>query len=68
MPNFTDSIITIAVSLMLDIDDDIEDWNNEDPNDEDLMPENYNIGEEALDRIGMSLSALQSIRRNTSMH
>eukprot|EP00298_Acanthocystis_sp_HF-20_P014614 c20843_g1_i1.p1 GENE.c20843_g1_i1~~c20843_g1_i1.p1 ORF type:complete len:1114 (+),score=510.20 c20843_g1_i1:83-3343(+) len=55
LTNFTETLFQIAFQFMLDLDDDLEEWNNEDPNDEDTMTEAYIFGEEAMDRMAVAL-------------
>lgn len=55
LPNFADTVFSVAVSLMLDVEEDLQEWNEEDPNDDDNIPENYQVGEEALDRMAIAL-------------
>eukprot|EP00301_Raphidiophrys_heterophryoidea_P025307 c8461_g1_i1.p1 GENE.c8461_g1_i1~~c8461_g1_i1.p1 ORF type:complete len:1083 (+),score=359.15 c8461_g1_i1:117-3365(+) len=55
MPMFAESLFSIAISRMLEVDDDIEEWNKEDPAEDDNDCENYYLGEEALDRMALTL-------------
>jgi len=55
LPSFAESLFSIAISRMLEVDDDIDEWNKEDPADDDNDCENYYLGEEALDRMAITL-------------
>eukprot|EP00301_Raphidiophrys_heterophryoidea_P019932 c4748_g2_i1.p1 GENE.c4748_g2_i1~~c4748_g2_i1.p1 ORF type:complete len:1121 (+),score=367.41 c4748_g2_i1:106-3363(+) len=55
LPTFAETMFSIVISRMLEVDDDIADWNNDDPEEEDTDPENYSVGMEALDRLAVAL-------------
>lgn len=59
MPRFCSDAVPVALAMMLELECDtpqeLAEWENEDEDDEDTDVTNYDVGEEALDRLAIAL-------------
>lgn len=63
IPQFVDKVVPIALQMMLEIECDTQEelyeWENQEEDDEDTEITNYDVGEEALDRLAIALGRVQ---------
>eukprot|EP00184_Porphyridium_aerugineum_P000216 CAMPEP_0184696160 /NCGR_PEP_ID=MMETSP0313-20130426/3546_1 /TAXON_ID=2792 /ORGANISM="Porphyridium aerugineum, Strain SAG 1380-2" /LENGTH=1101 /DNA_ID=CAMNT_0027154733 /DNA_START=266 /DNA_END=3571 /DNA_ORIENTATION=- len=55
LPNFIQNVIPVALSMMLELEDDAEWYNKDDDDDDNVEYSNFDAGQESLDRLAISL-------------